>query len=145
MSSYKGTAFDRVAAIQETLAAAAEDALRGDDEAQEEDDVVDIVEVERLQTLGVPASDIKKLKLAGIHTVAGVLMQSSKVRFLSLFCRFPLPLFHQLTCWQTLNSIHGLNEVRIKRITDACAKLNVREIMIFFSCLSPTWKTDPDR
>lgn len=35
--------------------------------------------IDELQNHGISAADIKKLKLAGIHTVCGVLMQTKKV------------------------------------------------------------------
>jgi hypothetical protein len=36
-------------------------------------------EIEKLESLGVNATDVNKLKLAGIFTVAGVRMQTKKV------------------------------------------------------------------
>lgn len=94
MASVQAQRLDRVAAIQATLAAAAElenqnGLVLNEDEFEDSEDV--IIELERLLTLGVPQSDISRLKAAGVVTVAGALMQSKKVRskrlFFSLTCR----------------------------------------------------------
>lgn len=45
-------------------------------EELEEDE---ILELERLQTLGIPNLEISKLKSAGMNTVAGVMMKPRKV------------------------------------------------------------------
>ena len=42
-------------------------------------------EIEKLEGLGVNATDVNKLKAAGIFTVAGVRMQTRKVRILLLY------------------------------------------------------------
>lgn len=77
---------DRLAAIQASLAAAADyEPLTRETSANaslvDSEDAEDIViEIERLITLGVASSDINKLKGAGIITVAGAAMTSKKVR-----------------------------------------------------------------
>lgn len=79
----------RTAALQASSLAASElenstSQLGTLDEFDDSDD--NVVEIEQLQNLGIPSSDISKLKAAGIHTVAGAVMVSKKVRccFLSI-------------------------------------------------------------
>ncbi len=49
--------------------------------AQEEEEQEEsrFIMLEELQNHGISAGDIKKMKLAGIHTVSGVLMNTKKV------------------------------------------------------------------
>ena len=62
--------------------------------AQEEEEMeVSFDEVEKLETLGVNASDVAKLKAAGIYTIAGVRMQTKKVRKLNLLSNYLLMYF----------------------------------------------------
>lgn len=95
MAAVQMQRLERVAAIQATMAAAAELesqanlALDLDDIADDEDVVI---EIERLLTLGVPQSDIARLKSAGIVTVAGALMTSRKVRICFAAFAFYTPL-----------------------------------------------------
>jgi hypothetical protein len=46
---------------------------------QEEEEEASFEEVDKLTTVGVNVGDVKKLKEAGFHTVASVLMATSKV------------------------------------------------------------------
>lgn len=79
---------ERIAEIKASLSAAVE--IEEDESSQnlqnnEESEDDSIMEIERIQALGISVSEINKLKAAGIHTVAGLLMQSKKVRFLFLY------------------------------------------------------------
>ena len=73
-------AMQRVAAIQASLAAAADDLDQTQQTLDEdkEDDLV--IEIERLQSLGITSTDISRLKSAGLFTISGVKMRSKKVR-----------------------------------------------------------------
>jgi meiotic recombination protein DMC1 len=67
-----------------------------------EDEIVSFINIDELQNHGVNAGDIKKLKLAGIHTVTGVLMQTKK----------------------TLIAIKGISEGKVDKIIEACSKIS---------------------
>ena len=59
-------------------------AAAAQDEMQQQDDGIDEVsfeEVDKLTSVGINAGDVKKLKEAGFHTVASVLMATTKVSF----------------------------------------------------------------
>lgn len=79
-----------------------------------EDENVPFVNIEELQNHGVNAGDIKKLKLAGIHTITGVLMQTKKM----------------------LVSIKGISEGKVDKIIEACAKISSGLFVTGFEQLS---------
>jgi hypothetical protein len=81
----------RVAAIQASLAAAADDMEEENQVLHQEDEDDPVIEVERLQTLGIASSDVNRLKSAGMFTVQGVKMRSKKVRP-GAISRWPLSL-----------------------------------------------------
>ena len=83
MASAQAQRLDRVAAIQATMAAAAEMENETAAQTQEEDDSDNtdpVMEIERLLTLGITQADVTRLKNAGMVSVAGVKMTSKKVR-----------------------------------------------------------------
>lgn len=74
---------ERVAAIQASLAAAAElesETAAPEQEVDDGENVEPVIEIERLLTLGITQADVTRLKNAGMVSVAGVKMTSKKVR-----------------------------------------------------------------
>lgn len=69
---------------------------------QEGLDVVDIQEIDRLETVGINVSDIKKLKAHGFYTVSSIMMATSTV----------------------LQNIKGLSEAKVQKLIDSVKKLN---------------------
>jgi hypothetical protein len=61
---------------------AAQQQMMEQEEADEEEEHHGMEEqtIDKLQDMGINMSDISKLKAAGIYTMSGVLMQSTKVR-----------------------------------------------------------------
>lgn len=53
--------------------------MEDEEVAEEMEEEVAFDEIEKLESLGVNATDVNKLKAAGIFTVAGVRMQTKKV------------------------------------------------------------------
>ncbi|XP_049850877.1 uncharacterized protein LOC126324059 [Schistocerca gregaria] len=79
----------------------------GEEEERSVVDEDDIVEVERLQALGIGAADISRLKSANLHTVAGVMMRSKR----------------------DLMMVKGMTEAKVEKLLEACAKLNFSSFM----------------
>lgn len=59
------------------------------EERQFEEEEVSYINVMELQKHGINVGDINKLKAGGIHTIAGVTMQTKKVS--TFFWKFSIP------------------------------------------------------
>ncbi|KAL6078985.1 Meiotic recombination protein DMC1 B [Balamuthia mandrillaris] len=78
-----------------------------EDEAEDEEETVSFIEIDKLQDLGINASDIAKLKAGGLYTVASILMNTKKF----------------------LCSIKGISEAKCDKIVEAASKLQFSSFM----------------
>jgi meiotic recombination protein DMC1 len=62
-----------------------------------------VIEISQLESLGIAGADLKKLKLAGFHTVSSLLMATTT----------------------HLTSIKGLSEAKVEKIQEAVKRLNI--------------------
>ncbi|KAL6056418.1 Meiotic recombination protein DMC1 B [Balamuthia mandrillaris] len=78
-----------------------------EDDAEDEEETVSFIEIDKLQDLGINASDIAKLKAGGLYTVASILMNTKKF----------------------LCSIKGISEAKCDKIVEAASKLQFSSFM----------------
>jgi hypothetical protein len=84
--------------------------------------------VEKLTDLGISATDVKKLKEAGYHTVESLFMRPKKVSAVGAMqtgvrtserAASPAPCLHP----QDLIAVKGLSEAKVDKILDSAAKV----------------------
>eukprot|EP00798_Chlamydomonas_sp_ICE-L_P004551 gene4551-14730_t len=85
-----------------TTQAAAQLATQGAVEEEQQDDVVDFIEIERLIEQGIAAGDLKKAKDAGFHTCMSIVMATKKV----------------------LCNVKGLSEAKVDKMVEAATRLS---------------------
>jgi len=104
-------------------AAAAQAAQDQDDNVNEQEFVLDvdanqdILEIDKLESVGINVSDIKKLKAAGLYTLSSIMMATSA----------------------TLLSIKGLSEAKVQKITECVKKVGCFNVLgsILFKLFCP--------
>ncbi|KAJ3416843.1 Meiotic recombination protein dmc1 [Chytridiales sp. JEL 0842] len=78
-----------------------EDVVPDEDVVEEDDELNDLIDIDKLQDAGIGQTDIQKLRAAGLHTVKAI----------------------QMTTTRSLLKIKGMSEAKIEKVKEAANKL----------------------